>query len=322
MAYWRKSLIFKVDLTSLTHRTMRLRYLLVLTGFLFCSSLFAQECKEMVTLIPDGAGGTMHVLRTGISVRVGDIGEFLANGAVTERQLFLMLAVSNRPGCYKTGDRVQFEFQDGTKFSMQNVFHGGCTNNLTFAFSSTLNNLDTLEHFKTKPLREVTFIGKPHPGMSKLTVSLKENTLAAQSLMNKLLCLSQLIDVDTPVDSTYKAPPANTTVFEDEENLVFTVVEDQPDFVGGYEAMIQFIKTNLEMPKDARRKGIDGTVYVQFVIDKDGSIGDVRTIRGIMPSVDSEAERVISIMPKWDPGRQNGKPVKVRFVLPVRFRAL
>lgn len=113
--------------------------------------------------------------------------------------------------------------------------------------------------------------------------------------------------------------PVEAVVVED-ENKVFMVVEQQPEFEGGYEAMMNFIKKNMRYPASARRMGIDGTVYVSFVVGKDGSINDVKVLRGISADCDKEAVRVVQLMPNWKAGKQNGKPVFVRFNLPIKFK--
>jgi TonB family protein len=100
---------------------------------------------------------------------------------------------------------------------------------------------------------------------------------------------------------------------------IFMVVEQQPEFVGGYDAMRNFIRTNMHYPEDAKVAGKNGTVYVSMVINEDGSVTDTKVLRGVFPSLDAESARVISIMPKWKPGMQNGKAVRVRFNLPVRW---
>ena len=126
------------------------------------------------------------------------------------------------------------------------------------------------------------------------------------------------VEVEGPTEVVFEEPVEEVVV--EDENQIFTVVEQQPEFEGGYEAMINFIKKNLRYPASARRMGVDGTVYVQFVVSKDGSISEVKTIRGISADCDREAERVVKAMPAWKPGRQNGKPVFVRFVLPIKFK--
>jgi protein TonB len=114
--------------------------------------------------------------------------------------------------------------------------------------------------------------------------------------------------------------PVQAVVVEEDENKIFMVVEQQPEFEGGYEAMMNFIKKNMRYPASARRMGIDGTVYVSFVVGKDGSIADVKVLRGISADCDKEAVRVVQAMPPWKPGKQNGKPVFVRFNLPIKFK--
>jgi protein TonB len=113
--------------------------------------------------------------------------------------------------------------------------------------------------------------------------------------------------------------PVQQVVVEDEDKI-FMVVEQQPEFEGGYEAMTKFISKNMRYPASARRMGVDGTVYVSFVVGKDGSINDVKVLRGISADCDKEAVRVVSIMPPWKPGKQNGKAVLVRFNLPIKFK--
>lgn len=104
------------------------------------------------------------------------------------------------------------------------------------------------------------------------------------------------------------------------EEQIFTIVEQMPEFQGGQEAMMKFINKNTKYPAVARRMGIEGSVFVSFVVDTEGRISEVTAIKGISPDCDKEAVRVISSMPPWKSGKQNGKAVKVRFVLPIKFK--
>ena len=88
----------------------------------------------------------------------------------------------------------------------------------------------------------------------------------------------------------------------------------------GYEALVKFLSKNMAYPKAAVKQKIEGVVYVQFIIQPDGSISGVRTLRGFSTECDMEAERVVSLMPKWKPGQVNGENVAVRFVLPISFK--
>lgn len=107
---------------------------------------------------------------------------------------------------------------------------------------------------------------------------------------------------------------------EVEEDVIFTVVEDQPQFPGGEEARQRFLEENLRYPQMAREAGIQGTVFVTFVVETDGSVTDVQILRGIGGGCDQEAVRVVEMMPRWEPGRQRGQPVRVQFNMPIRFR--
>lgn len=93
-----------------------------------------------------------------------------------------------------------------------------------------------------------------------------------------------------------------------------------PTYKGGNEAMGQFMVDNIKYPKDAIKEGISGTVYVKLVIKKDGSVSDVTVKKGVHKLLDDEAVRVIKMMPKWNPGKKNGKVVDVEIVLPVKFK--
>ena len=112
------------------------------------------------------------------------------------------------------------------------------------------------------------------------------------------------------------APVAEESV---EEMEIFTVVEDQPNFPGGDEARMIYLKDNIKYPQMARESGIQGTVYITFVVERNGSVTDVKVLRGIGGGCDEEAIRVIENMPKWNPGKQRGKPVRVQFNMPIKF---
>ena len=109
-------------------------------------------------------------------------------------------------------------------------------------------------------------------------------------------------------------------VEEEESEEIFLIVEEQPAPIGGMKAFYEHINSTIRYPSSARRMGIQGRVFVQFVIEKDGSISQVEVLRGISESCNSEAIRVVSDAPAWKPGKQRGKPVRVKMVLPVSFR--
>ncbi len=121
---------------------------------------------------------------------------------------------------------------------------------------------------------------------------------------------------------TYVAP---TEVVEEEEEeaaqQIFTVVEKMPEFPdGGMQGLLKYLASNIKYPVIAQENGIQGRVVCSFVVNRDGSIVDIQVLRGVDPSLDKEAVRVLGTMPKWKPGEQRGKPVRVKYTVPVMFR--
>lgn len=116
------------------------------------------------------------------------------------------------------------------------------------------------------------------------------------------------------------APVASAPIQEEDEQVVFQVVEKMPSFPGGDVALFKFLGDNVKYPVIAQENGVQGRVICQFVVNKDGSIVDVEVVRSVDPSLDKEAIRVIKSMPKWSPGQQRGKPVRVKYTLPVNFK--
>ncbi len=108
---------------------------------------------------------------------------------------------------------------------------------------------------------------------------------------------------------------------EEEEAEVFVKVENMPEFKGGgINAFRKWVQKHLEYPTIAAENGIEGTVYVRFVVDKDGSISNIQVLRSVDPSLDEEAVATVKSAPKWEPGSQRGKPVRVQFNLPIVFQ--
>lgn len=105
-----------------------------------------------------------------------------------------------------------------------------------------------------------------------------------------------------------------------EETKIFTVVEQMPMYPGGDGALMGYLRDNIHYPTVAAENGVQGRVVVGFVVERDGSITDVKILRGVDPSLDREAMRVVKNMPKWTPGKQNGSAVRVKYQVPVSFR--
>ena len=112
---------------------------------------------------------------------------------------------------------------------------------------------------------------------------------------------------------------AQKTIVSQSNQSVYDEVEVMPEFPGGMQAMIEFIQTKIKYPKDATKQEVGGRVMVMFVVETDGSLSNVRVARKVFPSLDAEAVRVVKTMPKWKPGKEKGKVVRVNYTLPVVF---
>lgn len=128
------------------------------------------------------------------------------------------------------------------------------------------------------------------------------------------------LDVEVTEETVVEEIVFEEAPMEEEIEEVFTIVENQPEFPGGMPAFYKFVSDNMKYPAQARRMGIEGRVFVQFVVDKDGSVTEVKAVKGIGAGCDEEAERVLRMSPKFQPGKQRGRSVKVRMVLPIIFK--
>ena len=112
----------------------------------------------------------------------------------------------------------------------------------------------------------------------------------------------------------------DNAVVNEDESQIFVFVEEYPEFPNGEENLYKYLGSNIKYPHEALENGIQGTVVVKFVVEKDGSISNVKAVRKIGGGCDEEAVRVVKRMPRWKPGKQSGKPVRTEFTLPIQFK--
>ena len=126
---------------------------------------------------------------------------------------------------------------------------------------------------------------------------------------------------DIEVDETTEVEIVEVEEEEEEDNSVFAfaVIEDKPEFPGGQKALLTYIAKNTKYPVIAKENGVKGTVFVQFVIGKNGKVSDVKPARKVDSHLDKEACRVVKSMPAWKPGKQRGKAVRVQYIVPIKF---
>ena len=126
-----------------------------------------------------------------------------------------------------------------------------------------------------------------------------------------------------PVKAEAEAQPAADApeaIVPGDDDKVYDVVEQQPQFPGGNEGLMKYLQETIKYPAEAAKQGIEGRVIVQFVVGIDGTVSNVKLMRPVNPLLDQEALRVVTAMPKWTPGKQDGKPVAVKYTIPVTFR--
>ena len=140
-----------------------------------------------------------------------------------------------------------------------------------------------------------------------------------QLMIQALLCLAMCVSAQDVVsqDSVADVKPHASA----KNDLIFVVVEQMPEYSGGQQMLMKFIADNIKYPAEAQQKGLEGRAICQFIVEKDGRVTDGCIVRSTgHPLLDEEALRVISIMPAWKPGMQKGKPVRVKYTMPINFR--
>ena len=162
---------------------------------------------------------------------------------------------------------------------------------------------------------EIVEINKPLPLPPPPPVSIPDvvEVVKDEKVIDKpVLLLDPEIDINIVIE------------VEEEPQLIveeiFDVVEENPEFVGGMAKLYEFLGKHIQYPEMAKENGIQGKVFVQFVVWRDGTIRDVKVVKGVHKTLNKESLRVVKSMPKWTPGKQRGKPVNTRFTLPVKYK--
>jgi protein TonB len=141
--------------------------------------------------------------------------------------------------------------------------------------------------------------------------------------MQKVAATEQKIQQTEAVSDSLKSrlsDAKDSSKNNEDKDEIYEVADVMPEYPGGVEAMFQFLRDNMKYPIEALDEGIQGRVLVQFVVNKKGSIKDIEVYKSVHPLLDKEAIRVVKSMPKWNPGMQKGKPVRVKYTMPIMFR--
>jgi TonB family protein len=176
-----------------------------------------------------------------------------------------------------------------------------------------------IQKFKDKPTFEkaAEIVGKLEPESDKFEKELVEKLgeISGETLSFKYLSTPPQADVPPAPPATVDIPSTDGS----NSDQIFEVVEEQPRPEGGMEAFYKFVGEELRYPQQAERLGVEGRVFIQFIVDEQGNTSDVKAVKGIGAGCDLEAVRVIKLS-KWEPGTQRGKPVKVRIIMPISFK--
>ncbi|MGI6319393.1 MAG: energy transducer TonB [Bacteroidales bacterium] len=202
-------------------------------------------------------------------------------------------------------------FQFGLVVAMALVFLG-------FEWKSYERVIEIEEVVQTEVIEEIEIIqtarNEPPPPPPPQVVTTLLN------IVDNTVVIDNDWEIDAEADDDWEY---DYVEIEEEEEVVeaeiFTIVEENPDFPGGEEARMKYLQENIKYPQMARESGIQGTVYATFVVEPDGRITNVGILRGIGGGCDEEAIRVIRNMPRWKPGKQRSKAVRVQFNMPIRF---
>jgi protein TonB len=188
------------------------------------------------------------------------------------------------------------------------------------AAASSLGNLEVAEvEDEVIPITRQEQVQPPPPPPPPQVVEVLKIVDDNVDILDDLSMFDSEADNETFID----VAPVISAVEEEEEEeeaQVFFIVEEMPEFPGGEAALRRFIANAIKYPQIAQENGIQGRVYIQFVVDKDGSVTQASVARGVDPSLDKEALRVVNSLPKWKAGMQRGKPVKVSYTVPINFQ--
>lgn len=193
------------------------------------------------------------------------------------------------------------------------------TNN--FANCSTKKRIVMMNRHSTNPwarLRVLLML----PAVAFATVAAsacKSDTNSTEDLVQAAAQDETTVIYATPVNTSNKEVTTQILPGDQTED-VFMVVEEMPEYPGGTEALLTYLKDNLEYPENCKKNNIQGRVIITFVVEKDGSVADAEIVRSVNEELDAEALRVIKAMPNWKPGKQKGKTVRVKYTVPVNFK--
>ena len=185
---------------------------------------------------------------------------------------------------------------------------------------TTMGTLTDMDGKFTLPVKKGDVIQVSFVGYQTQSVVVKDESPLTILMRDDVQPMEEMVVVAQTPKEEVKYTKVEVEEEEVKEKVIFQVVEEMPEFPGGMGEAMKFLAKNIKYPVAAQQAKIEGRVIVQFVVERDGSISDIHTLRGVNPDLDAEAIRVVSLMPKWKPGKQRGKAVAVKYTMPIMFR--
>ena len=186
---------------------------------------------------------------------------------------------------------------------------------------TTMGTLTDMDGKFTLPVKKGDVIQVSFVGYQTQSVVVKDESPLTILMRDDVQPMEEMVVVaQTPKEEVKYTKVEVEETEEPQEKVIFQVVEEMPEFPGGMGEAMKFLAKNIKYPVAAQQAKIEGRVIVQFVVERDGSISDIHTVRSVSPELDAEAIRVVSLMPKWKPGKQRGKAVAVKYTMPIMFR--
>lgn len=294
----------------------------------FLSFIIVNICESQVQPVPDHCSGYIALVddkTTGgkavamkTNVMLSDAATktgFNIYASLADNAIRVSITIVEGTTCVKQGDVIQFLFTDGSELQLAHSDKTNCNVESIFFLGGTPDREKDLAALTTKMISKLKVWA--HADVVEKSFPAEKAT----SFQESLKCLKRELSENGPLRQASNAakPDENKVAKANKDNQIFMVVEQQPEFIGGYEALTKFIKKNIRYPEGKTEPSGIGIVYVSFLVGVDGTLKEIKTIRGVNEYCDQEAVRVIQSMPAWRPGKLNGKVNATRFVLPVKF---
>jgi TonB family protein len=274
--------------------------------FFYALTARGQSCDHYASLTTDQHGERMYAFTNYIDVYDGPK-KFSLYGFIWETSVVLVIDVVTEFRCLDTNADIIFQFADGSKLEMQNQVMN-CERQVVIHLNKK-TSLAQLEALRTKEIKRLSIFSSK---LVRTEADLKKEVSRTTRL--SIDCLADFLS-DTPLRDT---TPYDSLIAQNRYDSTSTykiVVEHMPEFFGGYEGVMDYIIKNIDQPKSTK-----GEVKVSFVVNKEGAIENAHILQGISPAVDSAVLRAVRSMTRWKPGLQNGKPVNVLQIIPIRFK--